>query len=120
MFVQVGSINLVLLNYEFNNTRMIRRNLLEIVRARIAEFDSVALLGPCQVGKTTLARALVDELGSGARYLDLESAADRKRLDDPNRKAHHLNSVQGYSNCISAGCLLFSFASASTLLAYCR
>ena len=62
---------------------MIIRNSLEIVRERLAEFDSVALLGPRQVGKTTLARALADEIGSGARYLDLESAADRQRLDDP-------------------------------------
>ncbi len=44
---------------------------------------SVALLGPRQVGKTTLARALAAKLGDGALYLDLESAADRNRLNDP-------------------------------------
>jgi predicted AAA+ superfamily ATPase len=35
------------------------------------------------VGKTTLARAIADKRGSGAIYLDLESAADRNRLNDP-------------------------------------
>ena len=43
----------------------------------------VAILGPRQVGKTTLARAIADERGDKAIYLDLESAADRNRLSDP-------------------------------------
>jgi predicted AAA+ superfamily ATPase len=41
----------------------------------------VALLGPRQCGKTTLARMLV-EPGS-ANYFDLEDAASLRRLDDP-------------------------------------
>lgn len=43
---------------------------------------AVALLGPRQVGKTTLARAIADELGAGALYLDLERPADRRKLED--------------------------------------
>lgn len=40
-----------------------------------------ALLGPRQCGKTTLARAIADE--RGAHYFDLESPADRQRLQSP-------------------------------------
>lgn len=62
---------------------MIRRETLELVKARLARFDSVALIGPRQVGKTTLARAIVQEWAAGAKYLDLESPMDRRLLDDP-------------------------------------
>ncbi len=49
---------------------------------------AVALLGARQVGKTTLARLLVDDLTAegvraGADYLDLESPVDRAKLEDP-------------------------------------
>lgn len=56
---------------------------MELVKARLARFDSVALIGPRQVGKTTLARAIVQEWAAGAKYLDLESPMDRRLLDDP-------------------------------------
>jgi predicted AAA+ superfamily ATPase len=62
---------------------MIRRETLELVKARLARFDSVALIGPRQVGKTTLARAIVQEWAAGAKYLDLENPMDRRLLDDP-------------------------------------
>ena len=41
----------------------------------------MALLGPRQVGKTTLALAMVQ--GRAAIYLDLESEADRAKLAEP-------------------------------------
>ncbi len=62
---------------------MIRRETLELVQQRLSQFDSVALLGPRQVGKTTLAREIASQTGEEARYLDLESPADRRQLDDP-------------------------------------
>ncbi len=62
---------------------MIRRESLELIRTRLAQFDSVALLGPRQVGKTTLAREIVAEQQGGARYLDLENPQHRRLLDDP-------------------------------------
>lgn len=62
---------------------MIRRDTLDMVRARLARFDSVALVGPRQVGKTTLARTIAVEWETGARYLDLENPTDRRLLDDP-------------------------------------
>jgi predicted AAA+ superfamily ATPase len=40
------------------------------------------LLGPRQVGETTLALMLADRWPRGAVYLDLERPADRLRLDD--------------------------------------
>lgn len=42
----------------------------------------MVLLGPRQVGKTTLARDIADAWPAGATYLDLERPADRRRLDD--------------------------------------
>jgi uncharacterized protein len=43
----------------------------------------VVLLGPRQVGKTTLALSIQNELGSKAIYLDLENRADRVRIAEP-------------------------------------
>ena len=62
---------------------MIHRNALNQIYKRLKYFDSVALLGPRQVGKTTLARAIVEELGENAIYLDLERQIDRDKIDDP-------------------------------------
>ena len=56
---------------------------------RLRQFPAVALLGPRQVGKTTLARALVEtgvESAPGSTepglYLDLESPVDQEKLAD--------------------------------------
>ena len=54
-----------------------------IVQTRLTHFDSVALIGPRQVGKTTLAHQVAAQWDSGAKYLDLENPADRRLLDDP-------------------------------------
>ena len=54
---------------------MIRRSTASLVLERLERFPAVALVGPRQSGKTTLARAL------GGRYYDLEQAGDRTRLD---------------------------------------
>ncbi len=60
---------------------MIARQLLTDLRTALAESPAVALLGPRQVGKTTLALALAGDHASV--YLDLESAADRAKLAEP-------------------------------------
>lgn len=49
----------------------------------LALFPAVALLGPRQVGKTTLAEDIAAERES--IYLDLESPRDRNKLSDTNR-----------------------------------
>ncbi len=60
-----------------------RKALSDVIEA-LSSFPVVALLGPRQVGKTTLALAVAASLGAEAvRYLDLESAADLARLSDP-------------------------------------
>jgi uncharacterized protein len=57
---------------------MIRRSALNLIQNRLSAFSSVALTGPRQVGKTTIARAIAADLGDGARYLDLENHSDRR------------------------------------------
>jgi predicted AAA+ superfamily ATPase len=60
---------------------MIRRRLEPIVKDRLSHLPAVALLGPRQVGKTTLAHAVAT--GRKSVYLDLESPLDREKLGDP-------------------------------------
>ncbi len=63
-------------------TRMIERRVLQTVLRRLDQFPAVALLGPRQVGKTTLAEAVGAERESV--YLDLETQSGRERLSDPS------------------------------------
>jgi predicted AAA+ superfamily ATPase len=60
---------------------MIPRRLLRDVASALAEVPAVALLGPRQVGKTTLAHEIARTRPSV--YLDLESEADRTKLSEP-------------------------------------
>jgi hypothetical protein len=64
-------------------TRMIARRLQPRLSALLDQFPAVALLGPRQVGKTTLALALSEQYAPDALYLDLELPSDRARLSDP-------------------------------------
>ena len=61
--------------------RMLDRHVIGKVREALARQAAVALIGPRQVGKTTLAL----EIGKkqDALYLDLEDGDDRNRLMDP-------------------------------------
>lgn len=60
---------------------MLPRRLGPILEAALAESPAVGLLGPRQVGKTTLALEIARARSSV--YLDLESDADRAKLADP-------------------------------------
>lgn len=60
---------------------MIARRKQRIVVDRLNEFPAVALLGPRQVGKTTLAHRIAE--GRASVYLDLEAAPDLAKLADP-------------------------------------
>jgi predicted AAA+ superfamily ATPase len=60
---------------------MIERTRQSQVVAALAEAPAVCLLGPRQVGKTTLALAVAERLGG--HYLDLESEVDRAKLAEP-------------------------------------
>ena len=61
---------------------MFNRLAAQKIRHRLSSSPAVAILGPRQVGKTTLAREIAKE-HPNALYLDLESAADRARLEQP-------------------------------------
>ena len=60
---------------------MITRRSETQLRALLEGYPAVALLGPRQVGKTTLALEIARAVDSV--YLDLESPSDRARLSDP-------------------------------------
>ncbi len=54
---------------------MVTRHLLPELRRRLSRYPAVALVGPRQCGKTTLAKTL------GGAYYDLEQESERLRLD---------------------------------------
>jgi uncharacterized protein len=62
---------------------MIPRLIAPTVAARLSPLPAVALLGPRQVGKTTLARSIMADRTPLPLYLDLEQPEDRARLTDP-------------------------------------
>lgn len=58
-----------------------RRQLASQLSGLLSGFRAVELVGPRQVGKTTLARQYIDV--SSPHYFDLEDPLSRQRLDDP-------------------------------------
>lgn len=61
---------------------MIHRHLHDVIARRLRQYPAVALLGPRQVGKTTLAKAVAAG-HDGAIVLDLERESDRAVLTRP-------------------------------------
>lgn len=61
---------------------MIERQLYSNIQNQLKKSAAVALLGPRQVGKTTLAHQLSDKLES--IYIDLEDPRDIQKLGDPS------------------------------------
>ena len=62
---------------------MIPREVASTVCTALTDFPSVALLGPRQVGKTTLALSVAAKLDPSFVYLDLESELDQAKLSSP-------------------------------------
>jgi len=61
---------------------LLKRRLEPRIEQRLRSTPAVVLLGPRQVGKTTLARRIAAARGRNGVYLDLERPADLRRLDD--------------------------------------
>ncbi|RAI95267.1 ATP-binding protein [Algoriphagus yeomjeoni] len=64
---------------------MIVRDLTLKLQELMPDFPAIAILGPRQVGKTTLAQELVGTIDSQSIYLDLESPSDRSKLAEPEQ-----------------------------------
>jgi uncharacterized protein len=62
---------------------MINRLATDDIDTLLGEFPAIALLGPRQVGKTTLAKFLATKHQKEIIYFDLENDADIARLKDP-------------------------------------
>jgi predicted AAA+ superfamily ATPase len=61
---------------------MLARRLRPLIEHQLRHMPGVVLLGPRQVGKTTLAKRIAAEYKQRALYLDLERPLDRRRLSD--------------------------------------
>jgi len=66
----------------FYYARMIERSVTTQIEHSLSEQAAVAIIGPRQVGKTTLAREIADSRPASL-YLDLEAREDRDRLAEP-------------------------------------
>lgn len=61
---------------------MITRRILTEIKDSLSSFPVVAIVGPRQVGKTTLAKQIMSELVKPILYLDLELQSDLFKLND--------------------------------------
>ncbi|NOX85858.1 MAG: ATP-binding protein [Chlorobi bacterium] len=61
----------------------IKRFVQDQILTRLKHFPAVGIVGPRQVGKTTLAKQLIPEIHRSAVYLDLESLSDYNKLENP-------------------------------------
>ncbi|MFN8688703.1 MAG: ATP-binding protein, partial [Cyclobacteriaceae bacterium] len=57
--------------------------LIQTLRKSLKQFPAVVLLGPRQIGKSTLALQLAGQLAKKSIVLDLEKRSDRAKVDDP-------------------------------------
>ncbi len=62
---------------------MVPRTIQATLAHLLAEFPAVAILGPRQVGKTTLALEVAARRGPAWVYLDLGTPSDLAKLSDP-------------------------------------
>ena len=62
----------------------INRNQQKQIIDLIAFYPAIALIGSRQVGKTSLVKQLQNYLPKPSLYLDIERAADRRKLSDPD------------------------------------
>lgn len=70
--------------------RVITRDLSQDIRDGLRQFPAVALLGPRQIGKSTLAHQIANQIKKEVVFLDLEKKSDANKLADAEAffKAH--------------------------------
>jgi predicted AAA+ superfamily ATPase len=68
---------------------MINRTYKKQIETAFKAFPAVALLGPRQIGKSTLAKLFAGTKKKKMLYLDLEKASDRKKLEDAHQFLMH-------------------------------
>lgn len=61
---------------------MIRRRIIKEINESLAYFPIVSIIGPRQVGKTTLAKQIIADLKVPSIYLDLERTSDLFKLEN--------------------------------------
>ncbi|MCF6351984.1 MAG: ATP-binding protein, partial [Cyclobacteriaceae bacterium] len=62
---------------------MIERSITAELKKSLDFFPVLAIVGPRQVGKTTIAKSLRNQVGKEVIYLDLENPRDTAKLQDP-------------------------------------
>jgi uncharacterized protein len=62
---------------------MIQREIQSSINESMQQFPAVGILGPRQIGKTTLALQIAQALSPEPIYLDLESPTDLEKLKEP-------------------------------------
>ena len=72
---------------------MITRDTENEIAGLLKQFPVVAIIGPRQSGKTTLAKKLTKHSVKKTLYFDLESPADNRKFDDAE---HFLLSLINY------------------------
>ena len=70
-------------NSKFTGIMILREKITNILMERLAYFPSVAIIGPRQVGKTTLAKNISQSINKEIEYIDLEYSADLAKMRDP-------------------------------------
>ena len=63
---------------------MIPRNIQSYVQELLSLFPATVILGPRQVGKTTLCQEIVRGMSTPAVFLEMERAEDRAKLSEPS------------------------------------
>lgn len=62
---------------------MIKRKIQEKIETSLTKYPAVGIIGPRQVGKTTLAKIIMERMEKKVIYLDLELPSDLNKLRDP-------------------------------------
>ena len=63
---------------------MIKRWKLKDLSENLNYFPVIGIIGPRQVGKTTISKTLINELQKETLYLDLEDPQDQAKIANPN------------------------------------